>query len=272
MMMVNGPLEIYGVVIGVKFFDVLFNIMASMGIIFLPLLIILFKSITEPYENQLENGASTSLRRVAIQLMIWVFVVMLFVVPTHTLKLKAVTYSPFCAHGATTSTFGDTGTTADKIFPTQDFSQLRLPMMMSFILTGMAGFTNAAMTAIPCSTNVQQLSDTIDTTQLTPELAKQVDRFQNECYAPAMGDFSAQNPKKGSYATTMKNYGGQSDLQWIGSHVLQQLYYGKIYPTSPVNGFPYADYKFKYDAYNRSQGADYHPRVGLSQLQSVVAR
>ena len=56
-MMVNGPLEIYGTVIGVKLFDALFNILASMGIIFIPLLVLIFENITKPFESEIENGA-----------------------------------------------------------------------------------------------------------------------------------------------------------------------------------------------------------------------
>ena len=253
-MMVNGPLEIYGTVIGVKMFDAMFNILASMGIIFIPLLILMFQNITQPFESEIENGASTSLRRVGIHFLLWVFTVMLFVVPTWHLDLSAVTYRPSCAPGAVESRFGDTGTTYDDAFENLDYQDLRIPIMMGFVLSGMSGFTNAAITSLPCKTDVQAIKNTIDTTRLTPKLAQQVQRFQNECFAPARAKFDSTHPDPSTYKSTMDAYGGQSDLSWIGSHVFQSLYYADIYPTKPVVGFPYGEYPDQYQAYNSKQG------------------
>ncbi len=167
-MMMNGPLEIYGVVIGVKLFDALFNILASMGILFLPLLVLFFENITTPFESEIQNGASTSLRRVAIHFLGWVFTVMVFVAPTWPLKVDAVTYKPVCAVNATVSRFKDTGTTYDDAFANLEYSNLKMPIMMAVVLEGFSGFTNAAITTLPCKTDVQAIKNTIDTTRLTP--------------------------------------------------------------------------------------------------------
>ncbi len=253
-MMVNGPLEIYGTVIGVKLFDALFNILASMGIIFIPLLVLIFENITKPYESEIENGAATSLRRVFIHFFLWVFTVMLFVAPTWHLDATAITYKPVCSSSAVSSTFGDTGTTYDNAFENLDYSDLRIPIMMGFVLDGMSGFTNAAITSLPCKTDIEQMQNTIDTTRLTPKLSDQISRFQNECFAPARAQFDNQTPDKSVYKSEMKEYGGTTDLSWIGSHVFQTLYYGQIYPTKPVPGFPANEYPGQYQAYNEKQG------------------
>ncbi len=264
-MMVNGPLEIYGVVIGINFFDKMFNILASMGIVFIPILVLLFKGTTEPYESQLENGASTSLRKVSINFVLWGFVVMTFVAPTHKIKISEITYVPACYPSATKSTFGDTGTTYDSTIGTYDYGTLRMPIMMGFILSGMSGMTNALIASIPCSTNVQKIEDTIDTTNLTPNIAQEVNRFASECYAPAKGKFTTQHPDEKLYKDTMNSYGGQSDLSWIGSHVLQQLYYKGIYPSKPVPGFPYSEFSSQaqrdYVENNKKSGMD-EPKWG----------
>ena len=255
-MMVNGPLEIYGTVIGVKLFDAIFNILASTGIVFIPLLIMIFENITKPYESEIENGAATSLKRVSIHLFLWIFTVMLFVAPTWHLDVTEITYKPVCATQAVTSSFGDTGTTYDNAFENLDYSDLRIPVMMGFILSGMSGFTNAAITSLPCKTDVEKIQNTIDTTRLTPKLNAQVERFQNECFAPAKAQFDNQTPDKSTYKSLMKEYGGNTDLSWIGSHVFQTLYYGQIYPTKPVPGFPNGEYPSQYQSYNQEQGVD----------------
>ncbi len=253
-MMVNGPLEIYSTVMGVKMFDSMFNILASTGIIFLPLLTLLFQNVTTPYESEIENGAATSLKRVGIHFLMWVFTVMLFVAPTHKLDITAISYKPVCMPNATKSTFGDTGTTYDDAFSNLHYESLSLPIMMYLVLGGMSGFTNAMITSLPCKTDVQEIKSTIDTTRLTPQVATQVQRFQNECFATAKAMFDSKDPDPSTYEATMDSYGGQTDLSWIGSHVMQTLYYNNLYPSAPVSGFSYDEYPGQYAAFNEKHG------------------
>ena len=257
-MMVNGPLEIYGTVIGIKLFDAMFNILASCGAVHLSLVFMFFINITKPYENEIENGASTSLRRVRIHFMLWVFTVMLFVAPTHSVDISAITYKPMCTPSALLSRLDDTGTTYDDTFK-EDFAHLnyqeiKIPIMMSLMLTGMSGFTNAAIASLPCKTDVQALKGTIDTTRLTPQLQQQVGRFNAECFAPAKAKFTQSPPDKSRYENMLNNYGGQSDLSWMGSHVFQSLYYDNLYPSSPVSGFPAGQFPGQYQSFNSKSG------------------
>jgi hypothetical protein len=270
-MMVNGPLQIYGIVIGFKIFDDLFNILASMGIIYLPLLVIFFENITKPYQSEIENGASTSIRTVGMHLVIWIFVVMAFVVPTHTLDVTGITYMPPCTgiNGvslAQPSKLGDTGTTYDQAFENLNYSSIHIPIMMGFVLSAMSGLTNASIVSLPCKTDVQAIQNTIDTTRLTPVLQNQVQRFENECFAPARAKFDSHTPDQSSYESTMNDYGGQTDLSWMGSHVFQQLYYADLYPSEPVPGFPYGEYPSQYQQYNDKSNIP-HPQWGYPSCQ-----
>lgn len=267
-MMVNGPLEIYGVVIGVKLFDAMFNILASMGLLYIPLIILFFQNITQPFEQEIQNGASTSLRRVVISFATWVFTVMLFVAPTHSINAKEITYTPHCSKGATTSKFGDTGTTYDHVFGNLNYQDLRLPFMMGFVLTGMSGITNAMITSIPCKTDVQGIKNTIDTTRLTPELTTQTEHFRSECFASARSKFNNHKPQKSQYKSIMNEYGGKSDLSWVGSHVFQSLYYGNMYPQKPVKGFPFRQYPGPYGKFNSNQKGVETPKWGYPSCKT----
>ncbi|MCP4473028.1 MAG: hypothetical protein GY821_00340 [Gammaproteobacteria bacterium] len=223
--------------------------------------------MTLPYESPFEHAASTSLRKVSIGFLTWVFVMMLFVVPTHRLTVNKISYAPFCAKNATLSTYGDTGTTYDKTLGSDHYETVKLPIMMTVVLDGLSGFTNAAITAIPCQTNVQEISDTIDTTRLTHDLSHQVQRFQDECFAPARVRFDHRHPEKSTYETTMNNYGGESDLSWIGSYVMQKLYYSDIYPIETVQGFPYSEYPNQYDEFNKKHGYTETSKWGYPSCQ-----
>ena len=123
-MMANGPLEIYGTVIGAKLYDSIFNILRSCGFAFWPLLGLFFHNITFTYETPFETGADTSLRRVSIQFIVLVFCIMLFAAPTHKLDITGIIYKPACSPSAEPSTFGDTGTTYDDAFSDFDYDDI----------------------------------------------------------------------------------------------------------------------------------------------------
>lgn len=255
-MMVNGPLEIYSIVIGAKQFDNMFNILVSFGIAFIPLLVIFIRNIDRMFETQFDHAADTSIRKVGIELFIYVFSIMLFVAPTHKLDVTGIKYQPTCSPTASTSSFGDTGTTYDndEAFEHLQYEDIRIPYGLAFILTATSGITNAAISSLPCKTDVQAMQNVVDTTKLTPQLSQSVNRFENECFLEARSKFDHKTPDLSSYQSTMNNFGGQSDLGWMGSHVFQQLYYSNMYPQSPVAGFPYNEYPSQYDAHNKKAG------------------
>jgi len=182
--------------------------------------------------------------------------IMIFVVPTHTLDLETITYKPACSIYAKVSKYGDTGTTYDQVFSDLEYNDIKLPIGLALVLSGASGITNAMIVSLPCKTDVQQIKNVINTTSLTPELTQQVDRFYDECFAAAKAKFQQTNPDKSSYEEIMNEYGGVSDLSWLGSHVFQSLYYKNIPPQKPVPGFPYSAFPDTYQAQNEKQGVE----------------
>jgi hypothetical protein len=178
---------------------------------------------------------------------------MLFVAPTHSLNVTSIIYKPVCSPSAIPSQFGNTGTTYDDAFQALDYGDIRLPLGMAFVLTGTSGLVNAAIVSLPCKTDVQAIRNAINTTHLTPQLAQDVTRFREECYAKARAQFDKEHPDQREDDTELKSYGGQADLSWIGSHFLQKQYYAALSPTRPVPGFSNATYPSLYQTYNHVQ-------------------
>jgi hypothetical protein len=251
-MMVNDPLAIYATVIGIKLYDTLFNIAVAFGLVFLPLLFVFFRGLSLFFEvKTLGDTTPYSIKKTGATLLLsYVLPLMLFVAPTHRLDVTAITYKPVCSPTATVSQLGDTGTTYDDAFQKLDYGDIRLPLGMAFVLTGTSGLTNAAIVSLPCKTDVQAIQNTINTTHLPSALAQQVTRFREECYAKARSQLDNQQLDRASYQDRLNKYGGQADLSWIGSHVLQELYYASIFPTSPVPGFSDSAYSNPYQEYN----------------------
>jgi hypothetical protein len=257
-MMVNDPLTIYATVIGVKLYNSLFNIFVAFGLVFLPLIFVFFKGIEIFFEAKAAGDVtSVSIKKVGSAILLaYVFPLMLFVAPTYPLDVTGITYKPVCLPNAKESKFGDTGTTYDNAFEHLEYGDIHVPIGMALILTGASGITNAAIVSLPCKTDVQAIQNTIDTTHLTPDLSQEVSRFRDECYAKARSQFDNQHPDPNSYKNTMDDYGGETDLSWIGSHVFQQNYYSDLYPNRPVPGFSYAAYPNQYQDFNSKAGVD----------------
>lgn len=263
--MVNSPIAIYSVVIGAQLYNDIFNILVSFGLLYIPLIVIFFQSIKAYFESPNGSGTSISLNNTIFGLISYILVVLLMVVPLKSLKVTSIGYTPPCSSGATESKFGNTGTTYDTVFKKYEYKDVRLPLLMLFALEGASGFTNAAITMLPCKTDVEKLQGIINTTSLPSSVAGEVERFHNECYARAITKFKENKPDKDTIKTdydrviyqkfedNYKKYGGDADLAWIGSHVLQDIYYPHIYAMEPTKPFPYTlftDYTLETDLKN----------------------
>jgi hypothetical protein len=264
-MMVNSPLEIYGAVIGAQVYDDFFNIMYSFGFVYLPLVFIALSGIKTLLESPW--GYRVAVGRAYWQLGGWMAAVMFALIPIYPLSVNSITYTPVCSTGAEVSTYGNTGTTYDQVLGSQGFPNVNVPPLMAFFMEAFSGVTNAAITSLPCNTDVPAIQGTIDTTQMNPQLAESVKRFNTECFAKAAAEMTNQNPDPDTYSTIENEYGGASDLGWIGSHVYQNLYYSTLYPSTPVPGFPYNNFPYPYQSYNSQNSNMATPQWGFPNCE-----
>lgn len=264
-MMVNSPLEIYGAVIGAQVYDDFFNILYSFGFVYLPLVFIALSGIKTLLESPW--GYRVAVGKAYWQLGGWIVAVMIALVPIYPLSVNSISYTPVCSTGAETSTYGNTGTTYDQVLGSQGFPDINVPPLMAFFGEAFSGITNAAITSLPCNTDVPAIQGTIDTTQMNPQLAESVKRFNAECFAKAAAAMTNQNPDPSTYQDIENQYGGASDMGWIGSHVYQSLYYSNIYPSTPVPGFPYNNFPYPYQSYNSQNSNIPTPQWGFPNCE-----
>lgn len=260
-MMVNSPLEIYGAVIGVQVYDDFFNILYSFGFVYLPLFFIALSGIRTLLENPF--GHRVAVGRAYWQLGGWIVGMMFAVIPLYPLNVNSISYTPACSVNAETSTYGNTGTTYDTVLGSQGYPTINVPPLMAFFMEAFSGLTNAAIVSLPCNTDVTAIQGTIDTTQMSPQLGQSVQRFQTECFAKAAAEMNNQNPDPSTYQQIENNYGGATDLGWVGSHVYQTLYYQTLYPSTPVPGFPYNSFPYPYQSFNQQQANMPTPQWGF---------
>jgi hypothetical protein len=242
-MLVSNPLELYTVYLGWGEYDVIWQTCIQTGLAWVPFLGLFYENLTKPFESEIANGADTSFRRVFIEFFIMCLVIMFCVYPAVSLETKDVQYQPYCASNSSTSTVGNSGTTYDNTFHDMINQEVKVPLIYALVQNVASGFTNALATgSVPCQTNLRNVISTIDSAALPQALKDQANDFNNQCYLPAKAQFQSQQPDVSTYQETLKRAGGESDLNWMGSKVLNQLYYGNLTAINPVNGFPYGSF------------------------------
>ena len=268
-MVVTSPVELYTVYLGWHQYDVLWDACKAFGLAWLPFLGLFYKNLTVPFEYPFGNGADTSLRRVFIELILMVVVLTFCVNPWITLTTNDIHYKPVCQAESVDSTLGNTGTTYDNVFGSEIHDNVKVPALFALVADWSSGFTNAAIaTALPCTSSYSLLMHTIETSRLRDETAKSVYQFNESCYLQARSNFLANPPDKQRYNSILKAYGGPSDLTWMGSHVLRELYYKKLkaYGAGVVN-FPYDQYPLDTEDDAIKQGVD-KPKWGYPDCET----
>ncbi len=248
-MLVNNPLELYSVYIGWREYDYIFSALYQIGLTLLPFLMLIFENITQPFEQPFGDAADTSLRRVSIELFFMAIIFMVCVYPNWPLQISDIQYKPHCSTTGSVSTPGNSGTTYDSVFDnaTSSGEAVYMPPAFALVLSVSSGLTNGLIEwSIPCETNMVTMMNQMSLSHFSNDLSEQIKRFNSECYQRANNQFQTQQPSSSSYQSTMEANGGESDLQWIGSHVYQSLYYSKLTSNKPVAGFPYSQFPSQY--------------------------
>lgn len=242
-MVVSNALELYTTYLGWHEYDIIWQACIQLGLAWIPFLGLFYENLTKPFESEFGHGTETSFRRVMIEFLLMCVVIMLCIYPWVPLATSDVTYTPACSPGAKQATVGHSGTTYDNTFSSMISGEVKVPGLYKLIMDWSSGFTNALIAGtIPCSPDINGLMQQVNTAKLSPDLQKQVQAFNSQCYLQARSTFDSQQPDKSTYESILKNAGGLSDLNWMGSQVLGQLYYNNISAQQPVEGFPYSEY------------------------------
>ncbi len=255
-MMVNNPLEIYTTVIGVGMYDQVFNVLLGVGIAYFPLIGIFFNAVREALSGDIKDTVPMAFGHAVVNLIIYIFIMMIFVVPTHTINITEVNYQENCATGNVDSNYGNTGTTYDDVFGDITFDAYKLPPALFAVLGYSSGIANSLIVTLPCKTDIEKANATINDTSLPSALKDEIQQFRKDCYNTAKAKFNSQKPDESDYKSIMDKSGGASDLAWPGSYVYRSLYYPDIYPTVPVKSFPYSTYPDPYASTNEDAGVD----------------
>ncbi len=156
------------------------------------------------------------------------------------LETKALQFKPLCGlKNPTTAVIGDSGTTYDEAFADLLTNQVKIPIGFAIIQNFMSSFTYSLMKVTGCTDSLQSIQGDLVSTYLPQNIRKQALDFHRQCFIEARTKFNSEKHEASELDPMLKRYGGEDDLNWMGSKILQKMYYSKLHARQPVPGFTF---------------------------------
>ena len=256
-MSVDSYLELFTTLFGWTFYGILWDVLVSTGIVYLPFLGILIDNWREPAQGgEVGHASGLSLRRMEIELFMALFVVVLAGQPAALTPLNAGTLSyvppptlldatPATATVASPqSTYGSTGFTGAA-------ATVNIPVWWYAVMAMSSGFDHAVVEGLPTTSDMRTFEQQARLATIAdPRLRQEVSDFFSQCYIPARSKYQAERPATATINALLTTY-GTDDPDWMGSHVYRNTpgYYDTLRPASQITGW----------AYNAARDTEYEP-------------
>ena len=240
-MIVFNPLSLYTTYLGWQQYEIIFNALWQTGLLYLGFLAVGYRFL----KNVLVPAGAFfavehALNHFLYELAITVLICGIFVYPCVPLETKALQFKPFCGLKTnSTATIGDTVTTYDEAFADVLTHQVKIPIGFAILQNFMSSFTYSLMKVTGCTDSLQSIEGDLVSTYLPHDVREQALDFHRQCFIEARTQFNNDKHEPSELNALLKRYGGEEDLTWMGSKILQQLYYTKIHARHPIKGFTF---------------------------------
>ena len=268
-MTVESYFELFTTLFGWQQYNNLWSVLSDTGIVFIPFLFILAKNFVGPATSmEAKDASSTSVRRMEIDIVLALSVVVLAAQPFITLSPSVLTYEKPCGAGAPV-TPGASGTTYDSTFASI-LTNTNVPIWWYGMMALSAGTTHAAVNGIGCVADLSGYRMELDKTRIQdPALLAELGQFLQDCFIPARSKYYREKPNVSALLSTY----GERDPEWLGSYVYRQTagYYDQYRASTPITGWAYVPARdTEYDTpptYGRPYCKEWYedPGTGLRQ-------
>lgn len=235
--------ELYTLLMGWDLYDKLWNLLTKTGLAYLPFIGMILSNVARSYVDHHAVGKS-ALRKMEVELIATLLLIMFAAVPCVPLSAHAVSYSPVCGVDQGKTFYPkDTNTTYDKAFAVPS-DNILLPMWWYVVISVSEGITHAAKMTIQCAPDLRKMVTQVNMTNITnPQIKQELQDFEKECYLPARIKFNQDRQLNHSaqlnrIESNIKKHGVE-DTEWLGSHGFSEVYYANLNASRPIPGFYY---------------------------------
>jgi len=233
-------IEMFMTTFGWHLYEIIWGVISSTGLAYLPFFAVIIDNVIKPIESQESKAAAaTSLRRLEIDIVRLIIMMMLAVSPYITIQYGSIAYTKACQ--ADTGTPGNTvnagnsGTRFDEIFKPNllNNQEARVPPWFYIVMSVTGGVNDAVISRLPCEMNMRQAEYELSTIQISdPHLKRQTQRFVSECFQPAVADFYNNHRQLPEGVDV-------TDILWPGSSYFNSNFYQNEFAKNPVPGFAF---------------------------------
>lgn len=234
-MVVDSIIDAYGLSLGFYIYNVLWDIFAQTGLVYLPIIVLIFGAVQSSFESGMEDfNTRSSLRSVSVGLFGMLLAMVLALYPMVKLNFDEVKYFARQCTTDSTSTgkitidiMGDEAEFVSSNMSVQMGNRvIRAPVLFTVAIKLGQGIKNWAVKDLPCSTELSLISDTMLNQSIADEqLRTETKEFIATCYNPARRKYINQYSSSGLY---------ESD-GWPGSRTL--LTRSGYYDNKDADGF-----------------------------------
>jgi len=225
-------IEMFMTVFGWQLYNIVWDVMSSTGLAYIPILAAIIDNVVKPMESQeSKSAASVSLRRLEVDLIRIVVVIAVCIQPTFTINFSSLSHFNACENRTVTASEG----VAKDIYGNMSIANTaaKAPAWFYLVMTVSGAINDYVVTSLPCSLDVRELNYQTSLVKITDShLKTQVKDFVNECYEPAKTDFFENQ-------TELPSSVDSEDLTWAGSKYFRSTYYQNHYAKNPVVNFPF---------------------------------
>ena len=248
-MAVDSYLELFTTLYGWQFYNILWDVLANTGIVYLPFLGILiesWKDVAASGGYQDGTPAGVSLRRMEIEVFLAILVVVLAAQPASLTPLSAakLRYTPMVTAinpTPTTATVASPDSTYGKNGFTGTAGVIDVPAWWYMVMAVSSGFNQATISGFPSTPEIRTVQQMAEIVNVQDErLRQEINDFFTDCYLPARSKFHDQQPNGSQVNSLLSSYGAD-DPNWMGSHVYRNTpgYYDTLRSGKQIPGWPY---------------------------------
>lgn len=239
---VDSYLELFTTLYGWRLFNNIWSILTTTGIAFIPFIVILIRNVIDVNTSMEANaGGAASVRRLEIQIVTALTVVVLAGQPALNLQAHELRYTPQAtlaqpSPGPVDATH--TGTTYGQTGFTSAPASVRIPIWWYGVMAVSSGVNHAIVAGFPSTGEMREMERALRTLNIeNATRLREVNEFYTRCYTPARSRYLRDPPTAAAPILTAQ---GADDPDWIGSHVYRQVggYYDSLHAGNPVPGWP----------------------------------
>ncbi|TVU70417.1 conjugal transfer protein TraG [Pseudoalteromonas distincta] len=225
-MVVDSVIDAYGISLGFYIYNVFWDIFAQTGLIYLPIIGLIFGAVKSAHESGMDDhNTKSSLRTVGMGLFFILLAFEFALYPMVKLEFDDIRY--YARECSIDDRAGGTVTTdimgeeaefvADSMVVQLGHRTVRIPVLFEIIIKLSQGIKNWAVDELPCSTDIRLISDAMVKQRITDQaLIQETKEFVATCFTPARSKYFTDHGRWTAISDSEDWPGGRKFVQSNG--------------------------------------------------------